>query len=559
MIWTYQHLGYTLACDTETTIAPFTDTPDLITFQVYNGEEALFVRREDVARFFEVHDKSIFIFHNAPFDIDVICKHLGDRNYFHDILESDRLRDTLLEYKLLKLAENGFVPGKASLDAVYKEYFNQELDKNEEIRCTFDQYMDTPIESMAKSHQAYALQDAIATYKIYKRMEGDIKKRSPGQRLSEQINLAGALALNRIYKRGVGFDLDAAKLKLEEFDIKLEHLQKILATYGWVRGQKGIKERYDSIIDFLGIDVPTTDSGNYSSKEDDLIPFKGNHFVDTYLEYIHYEKLRTFIIKNNTRRLHPRYNSLVNTGRTSCSNPNAQQLPNKGGIKELFIPKEGHLFVEVDYNALEMATLSQVLFTRFKKSKMRKAINAGKDLHKYAASVGLHKSEEDITKEERQLFKAANFGFGANMSSSTFIQYAKGYGIDLTEEKSAELKKNWTKAYPEIKDFWNVSREETTVTTLTGMVRGNCTYTAYLNTQFQSLAAMGAKIMLYYLDYEGFDVVMFVHDSVVVEVPKDKAEQYKDRIESIMVEAMKQVCPDVEIRVDGDIKERYCK
>ena len=36
--WQGEELGRTLAIDTETTIAPFTETPDLVTFQVFDGE-----------------------------------------------------------------------------------------------------------------------------------------------------------------------------------------------------------------------------------------------------------------------------------------------------------------------------------------------------------------------------------------------------------------------------------------------------------------------------------------------------------------------------------------
>jgi DNA polymerase-1 len=41
---------------------------------------------------------------------------------------------------------------------------------------------------------------------------------------------------------------------------------------------------------------------------------------------------------------------------------------------------------------------------------MIRVFREGRDMHKYTASVLLGKKEEEITKEERQLAKAVNFG-----------------------------------------------------------------------------------------------------------------------------------------------------
>lgn len=58
------------------------------------------------------------------------------------------------------------------------------------------------------------------------------------------------------------------------------------------------------------------------------------------------------------------------------------------------------------------------------------------------------------------------------------------------------------------------------VATLTGRIRADVTYTARRNTQFQGLAADGAKIALTRLVLGGYRAVGFVHDEILIELPE---------------------------------------
>ena len=50
-----------------------------------------------------------------------------------------------------------------------------------------------------------------------------------------------------------------------------------------------------------------------------------------------------------------------------------------------------------------------------------------------------------------------------------------------------------------------------------------------------------------------------VHDEIVAEVPAKEAESYQKRIEKILIKAAKNLCPDVEMRVDSGIRNRWEK
>ena len=91
--WQGQELGRTLAIDTETTIKPFTETPDLVTFQVFDGENLFYVDRCDVNKFLTQHLSRTLVFANAPFDVDVLRKFTEDKYLLKEQIERDRIFD----------------------------------------------------------------------------------------------------------------------------------------------------------------------------------------------------------------------------------------------------------------------------------------------------------------------------------------------------------------------------------------------------------------------------------------------------------------------------------
>jgi DNA polymerase I-like protein with 3'-5' exonuclease and polymerase domains len=55
------------------------------------------------------------------------------------------------------------------------------------------------------------------------------------------------------------------------------------------------------------------------------------------------------------------------------------------------------------------------------------------------------------------------------------------------------------------------------------------------------LAADGAKLALWKLLYHGLDVVAFVHDEILVQLPEPTAQADAKVVERLMVEAMEEV------------------
>ena len=555
--WQGESLGQVLAIDTETTIAPFTETPDLVTFQVFDGESLYYVDRSLVVDFLKKHVTRTLVFANAPFDIDVLRKFTGDKYLLKEQIERDRIFDINIMYRLVGLATVGDVPRRYSLAHITRELIGENLDKNEEVRCNFAEYKDVPLQDIPRAFLEYGASDVIATFYCFIRLRLEVSKLNTNTNLSHHIQLLGALALNRMYKNGIGFDEERASALLTELNSKLEVLHAKMSAYGFVKGIKGNQAAYNYVVEFSGLPIPKTAQGDYSMKESDLEKYKDNPFINSFLEYKRTEKTTFFIRKLEGSRVHPRYDILKNTGRTGCSSPNIQQLPRDGDIRSMFKAREGNTLLITDYSAIELATLAQHVYTIQGSSVMRNKINDGADLHTYYASVLFGTTEDKVEKWQRQAAKAANFGFPGGLGIETFIEFAKGYDLNVSEQEAQKMKDTWFEAFPEMQEY--MKGEQGSVTTLTGRIRANTTYCAEKNTPFQGLAADGAKIALYNLMDAGFELVGFVHDEIITEVPENTAEEMRRLQEEIMVNSMSLVVPDVKISVESTISPRYCK
>jgi DNA polymerase I-like protein with 3'-5' exonuclease and polymerase domains len=79
---------------------------------------------------------------------------------------------------------------------------------------------------------------------------------------------------------------------------------------------------------------------------------------------------------------------------------------------------------------------------------MLTAFRAKKELHSATAATVLSKPLESVTKADRQLAKAVNFGFLYGQGPKGFQQYARTeYGIFLTLEKATELRNKFFSRY----------------------------------------------------------------------------------------------------------------
>lgn len=580
-IWDGRHLGNEICCDTETTVAPFhTRDHKLVVFQAYAGGDTIYLIKPDqIKRFFNKHSTSKLIWQNAPFDIQVLMSFGIQKETLLDFYDANLIYDTKILWILYNLAVTGCTPKLSSLKHICLSVLGYKIDKNNDVRTSFDQYLNKPYEEMTYEHLAYASLDVVHTYNAYCMLLSMIEPHDTyNTLLTHHTQVKGDLALNQIYKNGLGVDLEAKDKLSKELEIQVSNTSERLAMWGIVRGKKGIQDMYERAVTRLGIadKLPRTDSGKISSKGSDLKYYKHIQFIKDYLELNENEKLLSFLVNLKDDIIYPTYTTILNTGRTATQKGHnglsIHQIPRNGGIREVFVPKDKNkVFIDTDYSSVELAGLSQVLITLYGNSRMAEIINSGEDLHRTTAmSIYNVDSPEKVTKDQRQFAKIPNFAYPTNMAPSTFVDYCKQYNIDINEDEAANVKQAWLDAYPEINNYFSDpngkedgftedGKKTYTHYTITGRKRAKCTYTAYLNTGFQGLCADGLKIALYNLFKLGYHISTEIHDQILIEVDRDKAEFERPIIQKIMVDSMNEVIPDVLIQTESNILERFTK
>jgi len=290
----------------------------------------------------------------------------------------------------------------------------------------------------------------------------------------------------------------------------------------------------------------------------------------------------------------PTFNELVASGRTSSVNPNLQNPPRKGGVRECFVPRPGFYYAFCDYSFIELCTLAQTCLEWFGWSAMADAINAGLDPHldmaasmlgiTYEEAVARKKQGDPQIAEYRQLSKALNFGFPGGLGKAKFVQYARdGYGVALTETEAGRRKEDWYKKWPEMRKyherFGNLTlgdRKFALIQPGSNRIRGEVGFCDGANSVFQGRAADGAKRAGWYIAKEcylrdpyrdgsgptplfGSRPVLFVHDEFILEVPVATAHEATMRLSAVMTAGMKEVVPDVKVGTEYAIATRWYK
>ncbi len=271
-------------------------------------------------------------------------------------------------------------------------------------------------------------------------------------------------------------------------------------------------------------------------------------------------------------RIHARFEPTgTNTGRFSSKRPNLQNI-GRGKLRHCFVPDEGNLLVVADYSQVELRVAAGVA----NEERMIEAYKNGVDLHRQTASLVLDKSIEDITKEDRQLAKAVNFGLLYGQSAKGLVAYAKkAYGVEMEYDRAREIHSRFFSAYSGLRKWHERSREAASkdlksVRTVSGRVRwlpeGKDTewirFVGLLNTPLQGGSADALKQAMVDLADKlpsSASIVSTVHDELIVECTSDTAEEIKALVETAMLDAVQTMFPGVRFEVEAGICDSWAE
>ena len=375
----------------------------------------------------------------------------------------------------------------------------------------------------------------------------------------------------RVIKTG---SADTSKLT-DELDNHLYVLEK-KASIGPVKFLQDYVERLMQEYPNLELEI-TPKSGRVKISKTDKWRLEDagvkSEFLEAYMDYKHNEKLLSTYLKpeyiREDGKVHPHYNVLVRTGRTSSGgfgSINVQNLPSRNGLplRNMFVPPPGWVFAQTDFTAAEMCGLAQHCYTTYGVSRLRDILNAGVDAHYWFAGVftGVVKAEdlrldpeyvaemsalleEKVDKNARSLAKIFNFGLPGSLSARVLYKQIRMAGLNIPLDEVEKIRQQWFDSFPEMQfhmkptkmppgevaQYRNLSYRhdddedeleednggrgrDYVAINLSGRKRNRCTYTSALNYVFQSLVADGAKHAMWELYKMGMGpyINFFVHE-----------------------------------------------
>lgn len=549
-----------VALDTETHLIKHGEfAPRMVCLSWYDSEGCYgLLHRDEALPFLEqllVQDVLV-VGQNFAFDARVILQQFPTlTKTLFALYRSGRVHDTRIQEKLLAIAEGTLVQlqGNSSLKVLASKYLNLELDKDS-YRTSYEDWTDVPVRYWPEGAKKYALEDAQATYGVWKAQQ----QRS--YLLEDSARQARAdFVLSLISAHGMHTDVDAVHILDSRIQKELEKerdflVRECLVVREMATLKKGGKPELGIEIPSNGKTKPRYWTGNFkmnlkatrelvevTAKEQGLpVPLspKGvvktapeaiaalnSESLDRYCNYHRLGNLKASIKPYYNPPVQTSFDSLQVTGRTSSSRPNVQNIRREPGVRECLIPRPGKLFAAADYSSLELHTLAQVCQSLLGYSALKDALNSGRDAHidmaadmilkcSYKEALERYGRGDEGAKKARQHAKVANFGFPGGLGAQKLTEYAAAtFGVQISVQEAKELKSLWLSKWPEMGDYFQLcSRRLKDACDIqlpdgswknvacgyqkqlfTNRYRGKCTYTKMCNTLFQGLGADGAK------------------------------------------------------------------
>lgn len=270
-------------------------------------------------------------------------------------------------------------------------------------------------------------------------------------------------------------------------------------------------------------------------------------------------------------RIHPHFNiTNVVTGRTSCSDPNLQQVPRNKDLRSLFTAPPGRVFIEADYSQIELRVAAHYA----QEPNMLKIYREGGDIHTETART---LCGGEPTKEDRSKAKAVNFGFLYGMQAKGFVDYAfDSYGVVFTPAEAERYRDLFFQKYPRLLT-WHDRMEKLCeanggVSNLFGRFRAlpkiysqfrwerNEAVRRAINSPVQGTASdlllcAAVQIAKELGPKYGLKIVGTVHDSILADVPIECADECVADIKRIMAhpDALDEFGIEFSLPIESDV------
>ena len=417
----------------------------------------------------------------------------------------------------------------------------------------------------------YAAEDADITLRLHQTLWPEVCKHPTLEKVFNDIELPLLPVLSRIERTGALVD---GTLLFQQSSELAERLGELEIEAWDLAGQQfnlaSPKQLGEILFEKLQIPVlKKTAKGAPSTKEEVLQELALDYpLPKVLLEHRSLAKLKSTytdklptMINPASKRIHTSYHQAgTATGRLSSSDPNLQNIPVRTPegrrVRQAFIAAPGCKMVAADYSQIELRIMAHLS----EDPSLLKAFAEGQDIHRATAAEVFAVPTDQVTADMRRSAKAINFGLIYGMSA-----FGLARQLNIGRKQAAEYIELYFQRYPGVQSYMNNIRHtaaeqgyvETAfgrrlylpeINARNGMRRQAAERTA-INAPMQGTAADIIKLAMIHVDdwLQNSDLqsqmIMQVHDELVLEVPESELEAVKQGLNDLMANAASLLVP----------------
>lgn len=442
--------------------------------------------------------------------------------------------------------------GATTLAAMAKKWLGRELDKTEQTSDWTGE--------LSSEQLQYAGLDATIVLELAAKLETELA----AAKLSDVAKLENACVPAVAWMSRAGVPVDAERWRLAVADIQ----PALIAAEAAVRAlapeldAKGLRSPKQLLAAFraAGVDLPDVAKETLAACAHPLaaalldyrdVATLDSSFGESWLEHVAADG-----------RAYPHWRQHgTEPGRMSCDHPNLQQLPKRGAWRAAIRPPDGRVIVRADYSQIELRIAAQVT----QDPALLTAFRNGVDIHT-ATSAGIRGvAPEQVTPDDRQLAKAANFGLLFGAGADRLAQLIRtDYQREISDHEAAELRTKFFQTYRGLA-AWHRSIPDRPVDTYTLLGRRRrrvLSYTEKLNSPIQGSGAdiLKSAMVRLYRDRGAVPsarLILAVHDELVLECDAADAPAAADWLTRHMLVAGEKQLPDVPVLVEAAIRRSW--
>lgn len=296
-------------------------------------------------------------------------------------------------------------------------------------------------------------------------------------RLHRDLNVAMTPAQRRVYasstrpmlpilhklNTGPGFHIDRPLAEKNLASIRTEQAEVEAKIQGYLPGQMNLsssKQLAKALFQDLGLTPQVFTPGGEPSTSKAALAKLDHPVLDLLGQRSKLERLAQFLAKYlqlpQGRGVPSHYRFGTATGRLTSAGENIQQIPRDDRVRGVFCAAPGKKLVVADFSQVELRLAAMVSGD----PALTAAFRAGEDLHRVTAARTQGVSPDEVTKPQRSLAKAVNFGFLYGMGAEAFKDYAQvSYGVAVSEEEAEQARSAFFDAYPALLRWHDATRK----------------------------------------------------------------------------------------------------